>query len=81
MIIEIGCVLVLFRYVNFRGVRAGDSKRRGSHNWDTFEDYMKAKEDKANTLDDMNDSSVKANPKEATDASIPAAPTGPSSKM
>ena len=51
----------------------------GSHNWGTFEDEMKAEEDKANTSDGMNDSAVEADPKEATDAA-PAAPAGPTAE-
>ena len=35
----------------------------GSHNWGTFEDEMKAEDDKANSSGEMNDSAV-----EATDA-------------
>ena len=52
----------------------------GSHNWGTFEDEMKAEEDKANTSDGMNDSAVEADPKEATDAPAPAAPAGPTAE-
>ena len=62
--------------VNFRGVKPVDKKEGGgSHNWGTFEDEMKAEEDKANTSDGMNDSAVEADPKEAVDAPAPAAPT------
>ena len=50
----------------------------GSHNWGTFEDEMKAEEDKANTSDGMNDSAVEADPKE--DAPAPAAPAGPTAE-
>ena len=37
----------------------------GSHNWGTFEDEMKAEEDKANISADMNESAVEADPAEA----------------
>merc|ERR1719483_1180371 len=58
------------------GVKPVDKKEGGgSHNWGTFEDEMKAEEDKANTSDGMNDSAVEADPKEAVDAPAPAAPT------
>ena len=40
----------------------------GSHNWGTFEDEMKAEEDKANTSTDMNESAVEADAKEETAA-------------
>ena len=67
--------------INFRGVKAVDKKEgSGSHNWGTFEDEMKAEEDKANTSDGMNDSAVEADPKEATDAPAPAAPAGPTAE-
>merc|ERR550534_1725361 len=60
------------------GVKAVEKKEGGgSHNWGTFEDEMKAEEDKANTSDGMSDSAVEADPKEATDAPAPAAPAGP----
>ena len=67
--------------VNSRGVKAVEKKEGGgSHNWGTFEDEMKAEEDKANTSDGMNDSAVEADPKEATDAPAPAAPAGPTAE-
>merc|ERR1712223_928418 len=51
------------------GVKAVDKKEgSGSHNWGTFEDEMKAEEDKANTSTDMNDSAVEADAKEETTA-------------
>ena len=53
----------------FRGVKAVDKKEgSGSHNWGTFEDEMKAEEDKANTSTDMNDSAVETDAKEETTA-------------
>ena len=68
-------------YLNLRGVKAVEKKEGGgSHNWGTFEDEMKAEEDKANTSDGMNDSAVEADPKEATDAPAPAAPAGPTAE-
>ena len=67
--------------INFRGVKAVEKKEGGgSHNWGTFEDEMKAEEDKANTSDGMNDSAVEADPKEATEAPAPAAPAGPTAE-
>ena len=54
----------------FRGVKAVDKKEgSGSHNWGTFEDEMKAEEDKANTSTDMNDSNVET--ENANDANVP----------
>merc|ERR1712223_2267987 len=51
------------------GVKAVDKKEgSGSHNWGTFEDEMKAEEDKANTSTDMNDSAVETDAKEETTA-------------
>merc|ERR1712008_110838 len=63
------------------GVKGVEKKEAGgSHNWGTFEDEMKAEEDKANTSDGMNDSAVEADPKEATEAPAPAAPAGPTAE-
>ena len=64
-------------YIIFRGVKAVDKKEgSGSHNWGTFEDEMKAEEDKANiSADGMNESGVEADGKETNDAPVPATTT------
>ncbi len=55
--------------VYHRGVKAVDKKEgSGSHNWGTFEDEMKAEEDKANVSDNMNDSAVEADANDANAA-------------
>ena len=57
---------------NSRGVKAVDKKEgSGSHNWGTFEDEMKAEEDKANiSADGMNESGVEADVKETNAAPV-----------